>query len=448
MAQSLPESSSFISNGGSNDDVSAQEAVETSHGNFAENDMDAHPIGAQRPNGGDLPKSVDVNVPLVPLGGDSQLDNQLAAYRYDLPEGYIAQTPVTPRDSSKLLVIDSLTSHDHTHFCELTNWLMPGDLLVLNNTRVIPARLFGRKQNELGLRKKNAGSSTVEESAFKGAIAEILLIEPIADDRWLALVKPGRRLQPGTKIIFEVEGVPAMQAVIESRDEPTKGRVIRLISLCDRSINELIYQLGQVPLPPYITHSESLPEQYQTVYAQRQGAIAAPTAGLHFTQRLLQALADKGVETTEVTLHVGIGTFRPVEVADIKTHQMHQERIDVPEATVAKIRRTKARGGRVIAVGTTSTRALEGAAAITGELQAYQGKTEIFIYPGYQWKVIDGLITNFHLPESSLLMMVSALIGRERLMAIYKDAIAQNYRFYSFGDAMLILPESTLKAQP
>ncbi|MEO0707303.1 MAG: tRNA preQ1(34) S-adenosylmethionine ribosyltransferase-isomerase QueA [Cyanobacteria bacterium J06649_5] len=442
MAQSLPESSSFISNGGSNDDVSAQEVAEISHGNFAENAMDAHPTGSQRPDGGDLPKSVDDNAPFVPLGGDSQLDNQLAAYRYDLPEGYIAQTPVTPRDSSKLLVIDSLTSHDHTHFCELTSWLMPGDLLVLNNTRVIPARLFGRKQNELGLRKKNAENSTVEAGALKGAIAEILLIEPIADDRWLALVKPGRRLQPGTKIIFEVEGVPVMQAVIESRDEPTKGRIIRLIPLCDRSINELIYQLGQVPLPPYITHSESLPEQYQTVYAQRQGAIAAPTAGLHFTQRLLKALADKGVETTEVTLHVGVGTFRPVEVADIKTHKMHQERIDVPEATVAKIRQTKARGGRVIAVGTTSTRALEGAAAITGELQAYQGKTEIFIYPGYQWKVIDGLITNFHLPESSLLMMVSALIGRERLMAIYKDAIAQNYRFYSFGDAMLILPEA------
>jgi S-adenosylmethionine:tRNA ribosyltransferase-isomerase len=283
-----------------------------------------------------------------------------------------------------------------------------------------------------------------------GASVEVLLIEPIEpvsedrgdqSDRWLALVKPGRRLQPGSQISFGDVNCPAMIAQIEARHEPTQGRILRFISQCDRPVSELIEQFGQVPLPPYITQSEASPEQYQTVFAQRQGAIAAPTAGLHFTERLLNQLAQKGIQRAEVTLHVGIGTFRPVEVADIKTHNMHQERIEVPAATVEKIRQTKARGGRVIAVGTTSTRALEGAAAIgDGHLIPYIGKTDIFIYPGYQWRVIDGLITNFHLPGSSLMMMVSALIGRARLMALYEEAIAQQYRFYSFGDAMLILP--------
>ncbi|MEL6555892.1 MAG: tRNA preQ1(34) S-adenosylmethionine ribosyltransferase-isomerase QueA [Cyanobacteria bacterium J06621_11] len=357
---------------------------------------------------------------------DPERDLQLSAYSYDLPTERIAQNPVTPRDRSKLLVIDGLETHQHCHFYDLAAWLRSGDLLVLNNTKVIPARLFGQKST--------------------GGAAELLLIEPIDEIRWLALVRPGRRIQPGTELLFG-EGVgdgeqPLLKAFVEDRDEPTGGRIVRLAPQVETSVAELIHRLGQVPLPPYITQSSSLPEQYQTVFAQREGAIAAPTAGLHFTQDLFTQLANKGIDTAEVTLHVGIGTFRPVEVTDIETHEMHQERIEVPAETVEKIRQTKANGGRVITVGTTSTRALEGVAAICGKLEPYTGKTNLFIYPGYQWQVIDGMITNFHLPESSLLMMVSALIGRERLMAVYEDAIAQNYRFYSFGDAMLILPEA------
>jgi len=418
MAQRLPESSSFLKP----DDESQSGAVT------------------------DVTPSCDDN---------HAEDYQLSAYDYDLPESYIAQNPAVPRDSSKLLVIDAPNSHHHTHFRDLASWLRPNDLLILNNTRVIPARLFGRKQ----IAKDNH-----PRSEQLGAAVEVLLIEPVSADRWLALVKPGRRLQPGTTIVFtdsfpgetvSTESPsgkpPIMTALIESRDDSTNGRILQLRSgtgdaLSAEAINDLIHRLGQVPLPPYITQSESLPEQYQTVFAQRQGAIAAPTAGLHFTEGLFAALAQKGIETAEVTLHVGIGTFRPVEVNDIETHQMHQERIEVSEETVEKIRCAKAKGGRVIAVGTTSTRALEGVAAACGELRAYTGKTEIFIYPGYQWQVIDGLITNFHLPGSSLLMMVSALMGRQRLMAIYEDAIARNYRFYSFGDAMLILPAAAVKA--
>ena len=356
----------------------------------------------------------------------SQADSHLSAYRYELPEELIAQNPVTPRDSARLLVVKQ-QQHEHCHFRDLSRFLQPNDLLILNNTQVIPARLFGRKRS--------------------GGAAEVLLIEPKGVDRWLALVKPGRRLQPGSAVVFGDPDNPMMLAHIEARDEATNGRVVRLEpqgQWRDRSIEDLIDQIGKVPLPPYITESESLPEQYQTVFAQKRGAIAAPTAGLHFTQRLLAELTDKGIQTAEITLHVGIGTFRPVEATDIKTHKMHEERIEISAATIEKIRRTKAKGGRVIAVGTTSTRALEGAAEICGTLQPYTGRTEIFIYPGYRWRVIDGLITNFHLPESSLLMMVSALIGRERLMRIYEDAIAQSYRFYSFGDAMLILPEAVL----
>ncbi|MGC1309648.1 MAG: tRNA preQ1(34) S-adenosylmethionine ribosyltransferase-isomerase QueA [Phormidesmis sp.] len=382
-----------------------------------------HFIMAQR-----FPKSPPLNSSLSGFA-----DHQLSAYDYNLPDRLIAQNPATPRDSAKCLVVESKHSHHHGHFYDLGNWLRPGDLLVLNNTRVIPARLFGSKQ-----------------TAHKqpGAAVEVLLIEPISADRWLALVKPGRRLQPGSKIAFGANpNQPVMIARVEARDKQTHGRILQLVPQCDLSIMEIIDQLGQIPLPPYITRSEALPEQYQTIFAQRQGAIAAPTAGLHFTKNLLTQLNQKGIQTAEVTLHVGIGTFRPVEVTDIATHQMHQERIEVPEETVEKIRQTKANGGRVIAVGTTSTRALEGASAICGELQPYSGKTEIFIYPGYRWQVIDGLITNFHLPGSSLLMMVSALIGRERLMALYEEAIAHQYRFYSFGDAMLILPEATIRSK-
>lgn len=369
----------------------------------------------------------------------SDIDRQLSAYSYELPSALIAQNPAVPRDSAKLLVADGQGTHQHRYFRDLIDLLQPGDLLVLNNTRVIPARLFGHKQ----IVNKSTHSDSASCQTI-GAAVEALLIEPITEDRWLALVKPGKRLQPGAIINFGDPQNPDMVACVESKDTATNGRILQLTTQCDRSIEDLINELGQVPLPPYITRSESLPEQYQTVFARRQGAIAAPTAGLHFTDRLLEQLKEKGIETTEITLHVGIGTFRPVEVSDIETHQMHQERIDVSERTVEKIKSTKANGGRVIAVGTTSTRALEGVVAACGELRPYSGKTEIFIYPGYQWQVIDGLITNFHLPGSSLLMMVSALIGRSRLMALYEAAIAQEYRFYSFGDAMLILPEAAL----
>ena len=374
-----------------------------------------------------------------------KIDHQLSAYSYNLPSALIAQNPATPRDSSKLLVVDSPKTHQHRQFFELDTILSPGDLLVLNNTQVIPARLLGHKRVDLPSRKV-------------GAPVEVLLIEPVEgrfeeEERcqyWLALVRPGRRLQPGAVVVFGDPNNPLMSAHIESRDEATGGRIVKLCplnefsSLENTTIQEVIYRLGNVPLPPYITQSRALPEQYQTIYAHKQGAVAAPTAGLHFTPDLFERLQAKNIQTAEITLHVGIGTFRPVEVGDIKMHQMHEERIEVSKETVEKIRHTKSNGGRVIAVGTTSTRALEGVAAINGELSPYQGRTEIFIYPGYRWQVIDGLITNFHLPESSLLMMVSALIGRDRLMQLYKEAIAQHYRFYSFGDAMLILPNATL----
>jgi len=358
----------------------------------------------------------------VPAAADA--DFELSAYSYNLPPSRIAQNPVTPRDSSKLVVMDSLTTHQHSRFYDLADWLLPGDLLVLNNTKVIPARLFGHKTS--------------------GAAVEVLLVEPVEANKWLALVRPGKRIQPGAELVFGDGEKVLLKAVVQARDEATGGRFLSLMPQVERSVDDIIHQLGQVPLPPYITESQALPEQYQTVFAQKQGAVAAPTAGLHFTPELFSKLESKGIEMAEVTLHVGIGTFRPVEVTDIKTHEMHQERIEVSAETVEQIRRTKAKGGRVIAVGTTSTRALEGVAAVKGELAPFEGRTDIFIYPGYQWRVIDGLITNFHLPGSSLLMMVSALIGRERLMRIYEDAIAQDYRFYSFGDAMLILPNAKI----
>lgn len=375
----------------------------------------------------------------------SNLDCQLSAYRYELPEAHIAQNPVIPRDSAKLLVVDGPQTHQHHRFRDLANLLRPKDLLILNNTRVIPARLFGNKQIVTKSTNYNSKADDSGQPQKMGAAVEVLLIEPLAEDRWLALVKPGKKLQPGASISFgDLHGL-AMVAFVESRDEATNGRILKLVPADGHTIEEIIYELGQVPLPPYITRSKSSPEQYQTVFARNQGAIAAPTAGLHFTDNLLGQLDKKGIQSAEITLHVGVGTFRPVEASNIETHKMHQERIEVPESTVEKIRRTKASGGRVIAVGTTSARALEGAAAACDGLKPYSGKTEIFIYPGYSWKVIDGLITNFHLPESSLLMMVSALIGRERLMSLYKEAIANDYRFYSFGDAMLILPEAALK---
>ncbi len=364
-------------------------------------------------------------------------DLLLSNYSYNLPSELIAQTPVIPRDSSRLLVVDSQKTHNHSVFCNLADWLSPGDLLVLNNTRVIPARLFGTKST--------------------GAVVEVLLLEETATNCWLALVKPGKRFKIGTKILFTPQqnqvssdsNSKIFTATVVAKDEATGGRILRFDCDSTESFWQLLADFGEIPLPPYITSRESQPKQYQTVFAEKDGAVAAPTAGLHFTNELFNRLESQGIDRTYITLHVGVGTFRPVEVTTITEHQMHQEWIEVSAETVAKIKETKARGGRVIAVGTTAVRALEGTAKSSRtaegyELQAFRGKTNLLIYPGYHWQIVDGLITNFHLPGSSLLMLVSALTGRERLLNLYQNAIANRYRFYSFGDAMLILPEAVI----
>jgi S-adenosylmethionine:tRNA ribosyltransferase-isomerase len=350
----------------------------------------------------------------------------LSSYDYTLPAELIAQTPVIPRDSSRLLVVQTSTLHSHQRFYDLPQYLEPNDLLVLNNTRVIPARLYGQKST--------------------GTAVEILLLEEKSRDRWLALVKPGKKLKVGSEITFypcqTSDPNLSLTATVLERDPETGGRILQFFPPSGLSFWDVLDQFGQIPFPPYVTQSEAEPDQYQTIYAQEPGAVAAPTAGLHFTDELLQTLANKGIQTAQITLHVGVGTFRPVETENIREHTMHQEWIEVPQMTVDKIQETKAKGGRIIAIGTTSVRALEGAAQANfpESLTAYRGKTNIFIYPGYQWQIVDGLITNFHLPKSSLLMLVSALIGRERLLNLYQEAIQENYRFYSFGDAMLILP--------
>ncbi|WP_017299033.1 tRNA preQ1(34) S-adenosylmethionine ribosyltransferase-isomerase QueA [Nodosilinea nodulosa] len=359
---------------------------------------------------------------LSPAGHGPSTEYSLAAYQYSLPPEKIAQTPVTPRDASRLMVVDSATTHRHHYFRDLPTLLRPGDLLVLNDTRVIPARLLGQKPS--------------------GAVVEVFLLEDRGNNQWLALVRPGRRLKPGATIHFGPNpNRPDLVAEVRSTDLDTNGRLLQFEPQGSESLFALIERLGEVPLPPYITDTTASPDQYQTVYAEAPGAVAAPTAGLHFTPELFERLDAIGVGRSRITLHVGVGTFRPVETENILDHKMHGEWIDVSPETVEKINATKAQGGRVIAVGTTVVRALEGAAQ-GGELQPCRGKVNLFIYPGYQYRVIDGLLTNFHLPGSSLLMLVSALVGRERLLALYGDAIEQDYRFYSFGDAMLILPEA------
>lgn len=381
-----------------------------------------------------------------PQAKDFELDCSVAGYDYKLPPELIAQNPAVPRDSSRLLVVNSPTTDTETAplhhiFHDLPALLHSGDLLVMNNTKVIPARLYGHKST--------------------GAKIQVLLLEERQYNCWLALVKPGKSFKQGAKIIFEARQLgirdqglgigdwedsypvnrPQLTATVLETDAATGGRLLQFDVPEGKSLVQLLEVFGEVPLPPYITASEAADDQYQTVYAKQPGAIAAPTAGLHFTPELLQKLRDRQINQAFVTLHVGVGTFRPVEVEDVTTHHMHEEWIEVPIATVEQIRATKAAGGRIIAVGTTAVRALEGAAK-SGNLQPFCGKTDLFIYPGYQWRVVDGLITNFHLPRSSLLMLVSALIGRQRLLNIYQEAIASGYRFYSFGDAMLILPSA------
>lgn len=358
-------------------------------------------------------------------------DYLLSSYDYQLPSELIARDPVIPRDRSRLLAIDSPTTRVHSIFKCLPDWLLPGDLLVLNNTRVIPARLYGRKST--------------------GANVEILLLEKQQKDYcWLALVKPGKRFKLGTEILFdpipersqEINFILKARAI--ARDEVTGGRILEFEHPAGYCFEQLLDYFGKIPFPPYITSSQSQPSQYQTVYASSWGSVAAPTAGLHFTRDLLKKLGDKGIMQTYLTLHVGVGTFRPVEVENITNHSMHSEWVEVSSQTVELIKETKARGGRIIAVGTTVVRSLEGAANNSEILAPFYGKTDLFIYPGYRWKVVDGLITNFHLPGSSLLMLVSAMVGRDRLLALYREAIEQKYRFYSFGDAMLILPEARI----
>lgn len=336
-------------------------------------------------------------------------------YYFDLPQEQIAQDPLEDRSSSRLLVLDKETGeYSHHVFREITEFLKPGDCLVLNNTKVIPARLFGEKE---GTQAK----------------IEILLLKRKENDVWETLVKPGKKAKVGTKIIFG--GGLLVGEVVDIVEEGN-----RLIKFTYEGIfEEILDQLGQMPLPPYITHQLKDKNRYQTVYAKYDGSAAAPTAGLHFTPELLQQVKDMGVDIAEVTLHVGLGTFRPVKVDNILEHHMHSEFYMVTQEAADKINNAKKNGHRVICVGTTSCRTIESAADENGMLKESSGWTEIFIYPGYQFKVLDCLITNFHLPESTLLMLVSALAGREHVLAAYEEAVKEGYRFFSFGDAMMIL---------
>ncbi len=335
-------------------------------------------------------------------------------YYFDLPQEQIAQDPLEDRSSSRLLVLDKETGeYSHHVFRDITQFLNPGDCLVLNNTKVIPARLFGEKE---GTQAK----------------IEILLLKRKENDVWETLVKPGKKAKVGTKIIFG--GGLLVGEVVDIVEEGN-----RLIKFTYEGIfEEILDQLGQMPLPPYITHQLKDKNRYQTVYAKYDGSAAAPTAGLHFTPELLQQVKDMGVDIAEVTLHVGLGTFRPVKVDNILDHHMHSEFYMVTQEAADKINNAKKNGHRVICVGTTSCRTIESAADENGMLRESSGWTEIFIYPGYRFKVLDCLITNFHLPESTLLMLVSALAGREHVLAAYEEAVKEGYRFFSFGDAMFI----------
>lgn len=335
-------------------------------------------------------------------------------FDYDLPEELIAQDPLEDRSSSRLMVLDKKTGDiEHKIFRDVVDYLQPGDCLVLNNTKVIPARLFGVKEGT-------------------EAKIEILLLKRKENDIWETLVKPGKKCKPGVKTSFG-EGLLTGE-VLEVVEDGN-----RLIQFhYDGIFEEILDQLGQMPLPPYITHQLKDKNRYQTVYAKYDGSAAAPTAGLHFTPELLQQIRDMGIDIAEVTLHVGLGTFRPVKVDTIEEHHMHSEFYRIEQSEADKINRAKANGHRVIAVGTTSTRTLESAAEEDGTLREKSGWTDIFIYPGYKFKVIDALITNFHLPQSTLVMLVSALAGREHILAAYKKAVEEKYRFFSFGDAMLI----------
>lgn len=336
-------------------------------------------------------------------------------YDFHLPEELIAQTPLSDRSSSRLLLVNKEDGAlAHRHFTDIINYFQPGDTLVLNDTRVIPARLFGVKEDT-------------------GAKAEVLLLKNLGDDRWEALVKPGKKLKTGAVIIFSDE----LHAVIEDEAD-MGGRTLRFIY--QGIFQEILDRLGTMPLPPYIKETLEDRERYQTVYAKHEGSAAAPTAGLHFTKELLEQIEAKGVNIAYITLHVGLGTFRPMSVEKVEEHVMHSEYFVMSQETADTINATKEQGGRIIAVGTTSCRTLEtvGRQCEGGPLVECSGWTDIFIYPGYKFSVVNALITNFHLPKSTLVMLVSALAGREHILAAYEEAIKQKYRFFSFGDAMFI----------
>lgn len=335
-------------------------------------------------------------------------------FYFDLPEELIAQDPLEDRSGSRLLVLDKETGETEHHiFREIVNYLNPGDCLVINDTKVIPARLIGEKEGT-------------------GAKVEVLLLKRKENDIWETLVKPGRKMKPGARLVF---GNGLLKAEVIGVVEEG-NRLIRFEY--EGIFEEILDQLGQMPLPPYITHQLEDKNRYQTVYAKHSGSAAAPTAGLHFTPELLDEIKEKGVEIAHVTLHVGLGTFRPVKVENIQEHHMHSEFYRIEQSEADKINRAKEEGHRVICVGTTSCRTVESAADDNGRLRECSGWTEIFIYPGYKFKVLDALITNFHLPESTLIMLVSALAGREHVLAAYEEAIRERYRFFSFGDAMFI----------
>lgn len=362
---------------------------------------------------------------------DGSRTTQISDFDYELPQELIAQTPLEPRDSSRLLVIERDTGAlTHRHFRDIGDYLRPGDLLIANQSRVIPARLLGRR-------------------AVSGGSVEVLLLAERPDlgaDIWETLVRPGRRLREGALILFgPTNEAPLLQAEILQRTE-AGGRVVRFTALSapanagrPDAVRGLIDQLGRMPLPPYIHETLTDPERYQTVYSRIVGSAAAPTAGLHFTPELLERLRGQGVRVGFVTLHVGLDTFRPVEVEDFREHKMHSEEIDLDEPTAELIRQTRREGGRVVAVGTTAVRVLESVASLhAGQALPYHGATDLFITPGYRFQLVDALITNFHLPRSTLLLLVSAFASKALMESAYQEAIRERYRFFSFGDAMLI----------
>ena len=346
--------------------------------------------------------------------GESETKMTTKDFYYDLPPELIAQTPLTDRSASRLLVLNKESGEiSHEHFYDITAHLKPGDCLVMNNTRVIPARLYGCKEET-------------------GGKIEFLLLKRLELDKWEVILRPGKKAKPGSR--FEFGGGLLRAKVLEVIEDG--NRIVRFEY--DGVWEEILDKLGEMPLPPYIKEKLSDKERYQTVYSKIEGSAAAPTAGLHFTKELLKKIEDMGVETAYLTLHVGLGTFRPVSVDNVEEHIMHSEFYQVSPETAEKINRTRERGGRIIAVGTTSVRTLETVADDDGRMRAASGETSIFIYPGYKFKAVDALITNFHLPESTLVMLVSALAGKENIFKAYNTAVREKYRFFSFGDAMLI----------